>query len=89
MFQGKDNSLIQYCSTVLCNQVGSLLSMFFQVASLFYFLFLFILFLSLLMFKYSCLHFPPTVSSRPSHPHLPPSIPPLFGVVRVSFIHAP
>ena len=28
----------------------------------------------LLLFKYSCLHFPPTVQPRPTHPHIPPMI---------------
>ena len=33
---------------------------------------------NLLLFKYSCLHFPPTTALHPTHPHLPPSnLPPL------------
>ena len=43
----------------------------------------------LLLFKYSCLHFPPTTPPNPRHPHLPPSIVPPFGVAHVSFIHVP
>ena len=33
--------------------------------------------------------FPPTAPPTPRHPHLPPSILPLFGFVHVSFIHVP
>ena len=43
----------------------------------------------LLLFKYSCLHFPPTTLTNPSHPHSPPLILPLFGFAHVSFIHVP
>ena len=44
---------------------------------------------SLLLFKYSCLHFLPTPLPHPTHAHLPPSILPTFGFVHVSFIHVP
>ena len=43
----------------------------------------------LLLFKYSCLHFPPTTPPNPSHPRFPPLILPLCGFVPVSFIHVP
>ena len=44
----------------------------------------------LLLFKYCCLHFTPTTSPHPSHPHLPPLIPiSLLGFVHVSFIDVP
>ena len=46
-----------------------------------------ILFLKL--FKYSCLHFPPTTLPHASHPHLPLLIPPPLGFVHVSFIVFP
>ena len=41
------------------------------------------------MFKYSCLHFPPTTPCQPNHPHFPPWILLLFGFVHVSFVHVP
>ena len=51
---------------------------------LFYFIFIF------LLFKYSCLHFPPTIPPHPSHLHLPPLILPApLGFVHVSFIDVP
>ena len=43
----------------------------------------------LLLFKYSCLHFSPTLPSHPSHPHFPPLILLPFGFVHVSFIQSP
>ena len=43
----------------------------------------------LLLFKYSCLHFPSTTPPRPSHPHFLPLILPCFGFVHVSFIYVP
>ena len=45
--------------------------------------------LFLLLFKYSCLHFPATTFSCPTHPHLPPSTLLPFGFVHGSFIHVP
>ena len=46
--------------------------------------------LFLLLFKYSCLHFPTTSFHHPTHPHLPPQFcPPPFGFVHESFIHVP
>ena len=41
----------------------------------------------LLLFKYSCLHFPH--HHFLNHPHLPPSVLPSFGFVHESFIHVP
>ena len=41
----------------------------------------------LLMFEYSCLHFPTTTFPFSTHPHLPPPIPSPFGFVHGSFIH--
>ena len=51
---------------------------------------LFVSFFLLLLFKYSCMQFPPTMPMHPGHPHLPPliSLPPL-GFVHVSFIVVP
>ena len=43
----------------------------------------------LLLFKYSCLHFPTTTIPGPTHPHLPPSILLPFGFVHGSFKHVP
>ena len=43
----------------------------------------------LLLFKYTCLHFPASIFPCPAHPHLPPSILPTFGFVHESFIHVP
>ena len=40
----------------------------------------------LLLFKYSCLHFPPTTLPNPSHPHFPPLILSPFGFAHVSSI---
>ena len=57
---------------------------------LFLYLTLPLFFLSfLLLFKYSCLHFPATTHPCSTHPHLPPSILPSFASVYGSFIHAP
>ena len=44
-------------------------------------------FLFLLMFEYSCLHVLTTTFPRPTHAHLPPSIPPPLGSLSVSLIH--
>ena len=42
------------------------------------------------MFNYSCLHLPPTTPPpHPSHPHLPPLLPPYLGFVHLSFIVVP
>ena len=38
----------------------------------------------LLLFEYSCLHFPPTTPPHLSHPHFLPLILPPFGFVHVS-----
>ena len=60
--------------------------------SFYYFIFLhcwlFFIFI-LLLFKYSCLPFPPTTPPHPSYPHLPPLTPPHLGFVHVSFIVVP
>ena len=41
------------------------------------------LFLFQLLFKYSCLHFSAATFPCPTHPHLPPSILPVFGFVLI------
>ena len=58
-------------------------------SSYFYDLFYFSFFLFLLLFKYSCLHFPVTTFSCPTHPQLLLLILPPFGFVHGSFIHTP
>ena len=57
-------------------------SFFFALLNIGFYFFLVIL----LLFKYSCLHLPPTTPPHPSHPHFPPLLPPPLGFVHVSFI---
>ena len=46
-------------------------------------------FLKLLLYKYSCLHFPATIFPCPIHLHIPPSILSPFDFVHGPFIHVP
>ena len=47
------------------------------------------IYMLLLLFKYSCLHFPTITFLCPTHPHLPPLIIPPSGFVHGSFVHVP
>ena len=58
-----------YCSFVICLEVRNYEGFTFVLLFLSFLLFLF-----LLLFKYSCLHFPATTFPCPIQPHLPPSI---------------
>ena len=48
---------------------------------------IYLIFIFLSLFKYSCLYFPSTTLPHPTQPHLPPSFLPPVGFVRGSFIH--
>ena len=73
-----DSSIVGDSLLTVCSHGLSL------VVSLFLFFFYIFKILFLLLFKYSCLHFPAT-----TFPYLPPSILTPFGFGHGSFIHVP
>ena len=84
-WQRKTSLFIPYTSVLFELLFLSFLSFFFYKGHVF----LFFVYIYLLLFKYSCPHFPTITPLRPTHPHLPPSILPPFTFVHGSSIHVP